>query len=116
MIISTHFLNDHPERLCYIGLNIGFGNIILTYEDLQGEKRYCLTDTGLLEIFSTCDYHKGETFLITAYPVPYKVAYALYRKTGHKEVPTEYADLIRRMKIHRMAIAQMEGKNLDDYE
>lgn len=116
MTFSTHFVVDHTERMCYIGLNIGWGNIIFVLDDEKEEKRYCLTDTGLMEVFSLSSYHNGEDYLITAYPISHKVAKALYSKAGYDRVPYEYEQLIKRMKIHRMAIAQMEGKNLDDFE
>ena len=41
MTLSQHFINDHPERMIYIGLNIGYGNVVLTCVDKQEQKRYC---------------------------------------------------------------------------
>ena len=111
MTLSQHFINDHPERMIYIGLNIGYGNVVLTCVDKQEQKRYCLTDTGLLEVLAI-----DEDFLITAYPVSRNCAYAICRKVGLNYIPHAIDTAINRNKIHRIMLAEMEGLNLDDFE
>lgn len=64
MTLSNHFMVERMERMVYIGMNIGYGEIVFTYLDKRDNRRYCLTTTGLLEVLAP-----DEDVLITASPV-----------------------------------------------
>ena len=48
MIMTNHVREDRADRLTYIALTIGFGNVVFEHRD--GEYRECITDTGVLMV------------------------------------------------------------------
>ena len=66
MTLSQHFINDHPERMIYIGLNIGYGNVIAEREWVDTADTKCIrqiTDTGVI-IVTTPDKTKVVTMFV----------------------------------------------------
>jgi hypothetical protein len=110
MTLSDHFMIERMERMVYIGMNIGYGEIVFTYLDKRNNRRYCLTTTGLLEVLAP-----DEDVLITAFPCDINRAYALTRLAGMDHIPHEAFQAIKNNGPHIRAICTFEGKNWRDY-
>lgn len=109
MTLSNHFMVDRMERMIYIGMNIGYGNIVITH--VQDGRRLCITDTGLLEVLAL-----EEDVLITAFPCTLRRAIALTRLEGMNAIPQNIYRAIVRNEPHVKALCLMEGKNPKDFE
>ena len=79
--ISEHVRADRLERLTAIAMNVGIGNEIVLEVPIE-DKRYCLTDTGVMLVMAIT----GE-FLITAYLATLKQAKGYYTRAGYKVMP-----------------------------
>lgn len=73
MTMTNHAREDRADRLTYIALTIGFGNIV--FERKSGEFRECITDTGVLMIKNLT-----KEVLVTAYIIGIDKAVLLYKK------------------------------------
>ena len=110
MTLSNHFMVERMERMVYIGMNIGYGEIVFTYLDKRDNRRYCLTTTGLLEVLAP-----DEDVLITAFPCDVKRAYALSRLAGLEYIPPQVFRAVQNNDAHIRAICLFEGKNYHDF-
>lgn len=91
--MSKHTKTDRLDRMVYIATTVGFGNIVL--ERVEGDKRECLTDTGVLLIKAL-----QTDFLITAFIVSIDKANALYKSAGIARMPDSLYRKINKNKIH----------------
>lgn len=73
MIMTNHVREDRADRLTYIALTVGFGNVVFEHRD--GEYRECITDTGVLMVKNIT-----EEVLVTAYIIGINKAVSLYKR------------------------------------
>ena len=79
--MTSHAKDDRADRLTYIAINVGFGEVVLEHINADN-RRDCITDTGVLLIKNAT-----EEILITAYiPTVDKVS-AIYKSAGFDCVP-----------------------------
>ena len=92
--MTYHAREERTDRLTYIAMTVGFGNVVLTSRRPEEKKIDYLTDTGVLMI-------KGEDgALITAYICDINKAFAIYKKCGFSTVPPRINAVIRKNRIH----------------
>ena len=94
MTMSKHVQYDRTDRMVYIAMTVGFGNIL--FEKVHEDKRECVTDTGVLLVKSL----DGET-LITAFILNMDKAICLYRTVyGDRRMPTSLHQTILKNRKH----------------
>ena len=94
MKMSAHASNDRADRLTYIALNVGFGNIIYEFKT-DRHTRECITDTGVLLVMA-----ENDDTLITAYVLDMDKAIALFRQGGYARIPEKMYSKIRNNHSH----------------
>lgn len=94
MKMSTHASKDRADRLTYIALNVGFGNILYEFKT-DHHSRECITDTGVLLVMA-----ENEDVLITAYVIDIDKAIALFRTGGYARIPEKVYAKIRNNHVH----------------
>ena len=79
--MSNHARDERLDRLTYIALNVGFGEVVL--EHRTETKRECITDTGVILV-------KGleDDFLITAFIGTIDKVSDIYHANGYERIPT----------------------------
>ena len=83
MKMTYHAQMERTDRLVYIAMTVGFGEIVFEHRTL--EHRECITDSGVLLVKPL-----HEDILITAYIVGIDKAMALYRREfGEKRMPAK---------------------------
>lgn len=93
--MTSHVIDDRLDRLTYIAMNVGFGNVILERIHEDSKKRDCFTDTGVLLIK---DAYKE--VLITAYIPDIDKVTAIYRNCGYATTPQEIVRLVKKNRKH----------------
>jgi hypothetical protein len=95
MTMSRHAKEDRLDRLVYIATTIGFGNVI--FEKHCGDKRECITDTGVLLVKAA-----NEELLITAYILAIDKATAVYASImgEGKRLPQSLYNTIKKNTVH----------------
>ena len=93
--MTSHVIDDRLDRLTYIAMNVGFGNVILERIHEDSKKRDCFTDTGVLLIK---DAYKE--VLITAYIPDIDKETAIYRNCGYTTTPQEIVRLVKKNRKH----------------
>ena len=94
MKMTYHAQMERTDRLVYIAMTVGFGEVV--FEHRTHEHRECITDTGVL-LVKPLDEEK----LITAYIVGMDKAMALYRNTyGNQRMPHRLYNTIRNNAQH----------------
>lgn len=82
--MTTHVREERLDRLTYIAMNVGFGEVVLEHPHNDGSGKIdCITDTGVLIIKSARD-----GAIITAYIPDINKVTAIYRKMGYTRIPT----------------------------
>lgn len=93
--MTAHVIDERIDRLTYIAMNVGFGNVILERIHDDNKKRDCFTDTGVLLIK---DAYKE--ILITAYIPDIDKVTAIYRNCGYTRTPQEIVRLVKKNHKH----------------
>jgi hypothetical protein len=81
IVMSTHVREERLDRMTYIAMNVGFGEVIM--EHRMETKRECITDTGVILV-------KGleDDFLITAFVGTIDKVSAIYHANGYERIPS----------------------------
>lgn len=94
MKMTYHAQMERTDRLVYIAMTVGFGEVV--FEHFSAERKECITDTGVLLVKTL-----KEEKLITAYIVGIDKAMALYRDTyGNQKMPHRLYTTIRNNAHH----------------
>lgn len=91
--MSAHVREDRLDRMTYIAINVGFGDVII--ENILETKRECLTDTGVILVKSLTD-----DFLITAFVGTIDKVSAMYHATGHERIPARIYNKVVKNAYH----------------
>lgn len=94
--MTYHARIERADRLTYIAMNVGFGEIVL--EHIHEDDPYkvdCLTDTGVLIIKNAVS-----GTIITAYVPNIDKVIAIYRKMGYERMPTYMINRVRKNVKH----------------
>ena len=122
---SIHVQEDRLERLTKIGLTIGFGNEFTSVSLEKESKRYVLTDTGVLMVYSLQDKKLITVFVpklqyvkkyFAVLPFALELIIRNNQKKGYynlqierKEEPAAagsfYAPILQRFKVLKLATA-----------
>ena len=94
--MSQHVQDERLDRLTYIAMNIGFGEVVL--EHRMETKRECVTDTGIILVKALDD-----EFLITAFVGTIDKVSALYHSNGYERIPTTIYNKIAKNSKHLKA-------------
>ena len=89
--MTRHIKEERLDRLTYIAMNVGFGNVVLEQTRGSDGKRDCLTDTGVLLVKDIVN-----EVLITAYVIDINKATAMYKNCGFQSVPQSMKRVIIR--------------------
>ena len=93
--MTRHIKEERLDRLTYIAMNVGFGNVVLEQPRVEEGKRDCLTDTGVLLVKDIM-----EEVLVTAYIISIDKATAMYKHSGYPAVPTQMRKIIIKNEKH----------------
>jgi hypothetical protein len=94
MTMSNHAREDRADRLTYIAMTVGFGEVVV--EKINGDCRECLTNTGVLIIKPL-----NKELMITAYICDMDKAFAIYKGAGNVgRMPTYLHQRICRNAVH----------------
>lgn len=93
--MTRHIKEERLDRLTYIAMNVGFGNVVLEQPRVEEGKRDCLTDTGVLLVKDIM-----EEVLVTAYIISIDKATAMYKHSGYQAVPTQMRKIIIKNEKH----------------
>lgn len=93
--MTNHIKEERLDRLTYIALNVGFGNVILEHIREEDGRRDCLTDTGVLMIKAA-----HEEILITAFVANIDKVTAIYHKCGYTSVPANIRKVVLKNEKH----------------
>lgn len=93
IVMSAHVREERLDRLTYIAMNVGFGEVII--ENRLETKRECITDTGVILV-------KGleDDFLITAFIGTIDKVSAIYHANGYERIPTSVYNKVIKNACH----------------
>lgn len=93
IVMSAHVREDRLDRMTYIAMNVGFGEVVM--EHRMESKRECITDTGVILV-------KGleDDFLITAFVGTIDKVSAIYHANGFDRVPTKIYNKVQKNVYH----------------
>lgn len=93
--MSNHATEDRLDRLTYIAMNVGFGDVAYKLPDTTHNDRYYIfTTTGVMMVKAV----RGDT-IITAYIPTIEKTIAIFKSAG-ADVPTTYKRIIVKNKKH----------------
>lgn len=93
--MSAHATEDRLDRLTYIAMNVGFGDVAYKIIDTQHTDRYYVfTTTGVMMVKTI-----HNDLMITAYVPTVEKTIAIFRNSG-TELPTTYKRIIVKNKKH----------------
>ena len=94
--MTAHVIEERLDRLTYIAMNVGFGEVVLEHPHEDGSGKVdCLTDTGVLIIKSA-----KTGAIITAYIPDIGKVTAIYHKMGYTRIPTAMNNKIMKNVYH----------------
>lgn len=94
MNFSTHITNDRLDRMTYIAMTIGFGEVAYTFPCKGYQDRYViLTTTGVLMVKTRSE------MVVTVFIPEYKRVHALFAEM-EMEVPRYYRNIIEKNQKH----------------
>ena len=97
---SKHISYERSDRITYILLNLGLGNIIKEQRCVEADGKVswqCFTDTGVIIV-----YNEARTMIITAYVAQLPKVNAMYKG----KTPSWVFRMVQKNKIH----AEMQDK------
>lgn len=94
--MSRHVQEERLDRLTYIAMEVGFGEVVL--EQRYPDKRECVTDTGVILVKALND-----EFLITAFVATIDKVSAIYLSNGYERIPTAIYNKIAKNTRHLKA-------------
>lgn len=94
-MMTYHARVERVDRLTYIAMNVGFGEVVLEHPHPKYADRVeCLTDTGVMII-------KGiDGSIITAFVANVEKVVAIYREEGYHRVPTKMMNKVTKNVKH----------------
>ena len=104
MKMSKHVTTDRMDRMLYIAQYVGWGTPVLEVVADEADKRYCLTDSGVILVKALY-----EEFVITAFVGNMDKVVALYRKAGYEQVPHRIYQKVVKNKVHLYKQNQYKG-------
>ena len=93
IVMSAHVKEERLDRMTYIAMNVGFGEVIM--EHRMETKRECITDTGVILV-------KGleDDFLITAFVGTIDKVSAIYHANGYERIPSSVYNKVVKNAYH----------------
>ena len=93
IVMSAHVREDRLDRMTYIAMNVGFGEVVM--EHRLETKRECITNTGVILVKAL-----EEDFLITAFVGTIDKVNAIYHANGFERVPTNIYNKVQKNAYH----------------
>ena len=95
-VMSYHARIERADRLTYIAMNVGFGEVVLEHKSKSTANRIeCITDTGVLIVKAS------NGAIITAYVPSIDKVMAIYRQEGYSRIPTQMMTKITKNAKHQ---------------
>lgn len=96
--MSAHVIEDRLDRLTFIAVNVGFGEVILEHTYQRKDRVECLTNTGVLIVKSLTD-----NAIITAFIPDIDKVSAMYMSSGYTRVPGPiYTKVVKNQRYQKM--------------
>lgn len=82
--ISRHLLEERSDRVAYIGMTMGFGEIQYKFHSANklGKRIEAITTTGVIVVLSN-----DEKAIITMFPATIDKAAAMFKDAGEDKIP-----------------------------
>ena len=93
IVMSTHVREDRLDRMTYIAINVGFGEVVM--EHRMETKKECITNTGVILVKNLED-----DFLITAFVGTIDKVTAIYHANGYDRIPTNIYNKVTKNAYH----------------
>ena len=94
--ISRHLLEERGDRIAYIGMTMGFGEIQYKFRSANkmGDRIEAITNTGVIVVLSV-----NEKLIITMFPATIDKAAALFREAGEDKIPYSLYNTIKKNQL-----------------
>ena len=94
-VMTYHARIERADRLTYIAMNMGFGEVVLEHKNTTSHRLECITDTGVLIVKAS------NGAIVTAYIPSIDKVMAIYRQEGYSRIPTQMMAKITKNAKHQ---------------